>query len=155
MSDANPKASLPFPLPLEAPQIRELLPHRYPMLLIDRVTELVPRKSVTAIKCVTQNEPFFQGHFPARPIMPGVLMVEAIAQTGAICVLVDPEYRGRMAVLAGLSDVKFRRMVVPGDVLTLKVELTALRKSYGRARGVALVGDEVAVEGSMQFGILD
>lgn len=148
-------AENPITLPIEAAEIRKILPHRYPLLLVDRVIELEPRKRITAIKCVTQNEPFFQGHFPDTPIMPGVFMVEAMAQAGAIILMLEPDYKGRLAVMAGISDMKFRRMVIPGDVLTIRAEITALRRTYGRAKAEVTVGDEVAVEGMMQFGILD
>lgn len=138
-------------LPLEAAQIMEILPHRYPFLLIDRVVELDPGKRVVAIKNVTANEPQFTGHFPERPIMPGVLMVEALAQAGAVAVLSLPEYRGKLALFAGIDDCRFRRTVLPGDVLRLEVTLEKLRGMFGRARAVATVEGEVAVEATISF----
>ena len=128
-----------------------VIPHRYPFLLIDRVIALEPGKAVVAIKNVTANEPQFTGHFPGRPIMPGVLMVEALAQAGAVAVLSLPEYRGKLALFAGIDDCRFRRTVVPGDTLTLKVTLEKLRGMFGRVRAVATVDGEVAVEGTLSI----
>ena len=140
-------------LPLEAADIMRIIPHRYPFLLIDRVVELEPGKRVVAIKSVTANEPQFTGHFPERPIMPGVLMVEALAQAGAVAVLSLPEYRGKLVLFAGIDECRFRRTVLPGDQLMLKVELEKLRGMFGRARGVASVDGEVAVEATISFVI--
>ena len=140
-------------LPLEAADIMRIIPHRYPFLLIDRVVELEPGKRVVAMKSVTANEPQFTGHFPGRPIMPGVLMVEALAQAGAVAVLSLPEYRGKLVLFAGIDECRFRRTVVPGDQLLLKVELEKLRGVFGRGRGVASVDGEVAVEATISFVI--
>jgi len=142
-----------LPLPLEAADIMRIIPHRYPFLLIDRVVELEPGKRVVAMKSVTANEPQFTGHFPGRPIMPGVLMVEALAQAGAVAVLSLPEYRGKLALFAGIDECRFRRTVLPGDQLMLKVELEKLRGMFGRARAVASVDGEVAVEATISFVI--
>jgi len=142
-----------LPLPLEAADIMRIIPHRYPFLLIDRVVELEPGKRVVAMKSVTANEPQFTGHFPGRPIMPGVLMVEALAQAGAVAVLSLPEYRGKLALFAGIDECRFRRTVLPGDQLLLKVELEKLRGMFGRARAVASVDGEVAVEATISFVI--
>jgi len=138
-------------LPLEAAEIMRILPHRYPFLLVDRVVELEPGKRVVAVKNVTANEPQFTGHFPDRPIMPGVLMVEALAQAGAVAVLSLPEYHGKLALFAGIDDCRFRRTVLPGDTLRMEVTLEKLRGMFGRARAVATVGDEVAVEATISF----
>ena len=138
-------------LPLEAAEIMEILPHRYPFLLIDRIVELEPGKRVVGIKNVTANEPQFTGHFPDRPIMPGVLMVEALAQAGAVAVLSLPEYRGKLALFAGIDACRFRRTVVPGDTLRLEVTLEKLRGMFGRAQAVASVDGEVAVEATISF----
>jgi len=138
-------------LPLEAAEIMRIIPHRYPFLLIDRVVELEPGKRVVALKNVTANEPQFTGHFPERPIMPGVLMVEALAQTGAVAVLSLPEYRGKLALFAGIDECRFRRTVLPGDTLRMEVTMEKLRGMFGRARAVATVGDEVAVEATLSF----
>ncbi|HEX2220994.1 MAG TPA: 3-hydroxyacyl-ACP dehydratase FabZ [Candidatus Limnocylindria bacterium] len=143
--DAGPR------LPLEAADIMRLIPHRYPFLLVDRVVALEPGRAAVAVKSVTGNEPHFTGHFPGRPIMPGVLMVEALAQAAGIAVLALPEYRGKLALFAGIDDCRFRRTVVPGDQLQLKVTIEKLRGMFGRARGVASVGDDVAVEATLSF----
>ena len=140
-------------LPLEAADIMRIIPHRYPFLLIDRVVELEPGKRVVAMKSVTANEPQFTGHFPGRPIMPGVLMVEALAQAGAVAVLSLPEYRGKLALFAGIDECRFRRTVLPGDTLRLEVTLEKLRGVFGRGRGVASVDGEVAVEATISFVI--
>jgi 3-hydroxyacyl-[acyl-carrier-protein] dehydratase len=130
-----------------------IIPHRYPVLLIDRVIELEPGKRVVAIKNVTNNEPQFTGHFPGRPIMPGVLMVEALAQAGAVAVLSLPEYHGKLALFAGIDECRFRRTVLPGDTLRLEVTLDKLRGVFGRGRGVATVDGEIAVEATISFVI--
>ena len=140
-------------LPLEAADIMRIIPHRYPVLLVDRVIELEPGKHVVAIKNVTNNEPQFTGHFPGRPIMPGVLMVEALAQAGAVAVLSLPEYRGKLALFAGIDECRFRRTVLPGDTLRLEVTLEKLRGIFGRGRAVASVDGEIAVEATISFVI--
>src|SRR6188508_3371962 len=110
-------------LPLEAADIMRIIPHRYPFLLLDRVIELEPGKRAVGLKAVTANEPQFTGHFPGRPIMPGVLMVEALAQTAAVAVMTLDEYRGKLGLFAGIDDCRFRRLVQPGDTLVMKVEV--------------------------------
>ncbi len=131
--------------------IRELIPHRYPFLLVDRIEELEPGVRAVGIKNVSQNEPFFEGHFPDRPIMPGVLIVEALAQVGAVGVVALEEYRGRMALFAGIDSVRFRRQVVPGDVLTMEVEISRLKGRAGRGKGAAKVGSERVCEAELLF----
>ena len=133
-------------LPLEAADIMRILPHRYPFLLVDRVVELEPGVRIVALKAVTANEPQFTGHFPDRPIMPGVLMVEALAQTAGICVATLPEYRGKLGLFAGIDECRFKRMVVPGDTLRLEATVEKLRGVFGKLRAVASVDGEVAVE---------
>lgn len=140
-----------LPLPWEAAEIMQVIPHRYPFLLIDRVIEIEPGVRVVAIKNVTANEPQFTGHFPGRPIMPGVLMVEALAQAGAAVVLSLPENRGKLALFAGIDECRFRRTVVPGDTLRLEVTVEKLQRLFGRARAVATVDGEVAVEAVLSF----
>lgn len=140
-------------LPLEAADIMRIIPHRYPVLLIDRVIELEPGKRVVAIKNLTNNEPQFAGHFPGRPIMPGVLMVEALAQAGAVAVLSLPEYAGKLALFAGIDECRFKRTVVPGDTLRLEVTLEKLRGVFGRGLAVATVDGEVAVTATISFVI--
>jgi 3-hydroxyacyl-[acyl-carrier-protein] dehydratase len=138
-------------LPLDAAEIMRILPHRYPFLLVDRVVELEPGKRAVAIKAVTANEPQFTGHFPGRPIMPGVLMVEALAQTAGIAVLTLEEYRGKIGLFAGIDECRFRRLVVPGDTLRLEVTVEKLRGMFGRVKAVATVDDEVAVEATLSI----
>ena len=133
-------------LPLEAADIMRILPHRYPFLLIDRVVELEPGVRAVALKAVAANEPQFTGHFPERPIMPGVLMVEALAQTSGIAVVTLPEYRGKLGLFAGIDECRFKRMVVPGDTLRLEATVEKLRGVFGRLRAVATVDGEIAVE---------
>jgi 3-hydroxyacyl-[acyl-carrier-protein] dehydratase len=139
------------PLPWEAAQIMRIIPHRYPFLLIDRVLELEQGKRVVAIKAVTANEPQFTGHFPERPIMSGVLMVESMAQAGAVAVLSLPQNRGKLALFAGIDDCRFRRTVLPGETLRIEVTVEKLSRLFGKARAVASVGDEVAVEATLSF----
>ena len=138
-------------LPLEAADIMRIIPHRYPFLMVDRILELDPGKRVVGTKQVTANEPQFTGHFPGRPIMPGVLMVEALAQTAGVCVMSLYEYRGKLGLFAGIDDCRFRRMVIPGDALRLEVTVEKLRGMFGRVRGVASVDGEVAVEATLSI----
>lgn len=136
-------------------QIQEILPHRYPFLLIDRVTDMEQGKWARAVKCVTANEPFFQGHFPGRPIMPGVLIMEALAQTGAAAILSEEENRGRLVVFGGIKNCRFKRQVTPGDVLELYCELTERRGPVGYGKAVAKVDGQVAAQGELSFVITD
>jgi 3-hydroxyacyl-[acyl-carrier-protein] dehydratase len=136
-------------LPLEAADIMRLLPHRYPFLLVDRVIELEPGRRIVALKAVTANEPQFTGHFPGRPIMPGVLMVEALAQAAGIAVITLPEYRGKLGLFAGIDECRFKRMVVPGETMRLEATVEKLRGIFGRIRAVASVDGEVAVEATI------
>ena len=136
---------------LQSQEIQEIIPHRYPFLMVDRIIELEEGKRAVGIKNVSSNEPFFQGHFPGHPIMPGALILEALAQVGAVIILRMPEYAGCLAVFAGLDDVKFKRQVIPGDQLRLEVELIKLRKMFGFAEGKAYVGEELAAEGIIKF----
>ena len=140
-------------LPLGAAEIMRILPHRYPFLLVDRVIELEPGKRAVALKQVSANEPQFTGHFPGRPIMPGVLMVEALAQTCGVAVLTLDEYQGKIGLFAGIDGVRFRRLVQPGDTLRMEVTVEKLRGMFGRARAVATVDGEVAVEGTLSIVI--
>ena len=137
-------------------QIKEILPHRYPFLLIDKIDkiEVVDGKRViTGIKNVTINEPFFQGHFPEFPVMPGVLVLEALAQCGAVMVLSQEEYKGKLVFFTGANNVKWRKMVLPGDVLTLEVTEDRMIRGIGRAYVKAMVGNEVACTGEINFAI--
>ncbi|MDQ4105725.1 MAG: 3-hydroxyacyl-ACP dehydratase FabZ [Actinomycetota bacterium] len=136
-------------------EIRALIPHRYPFLLVDRIEELEPGVRAVGVKNVTQNEPFFQGHFPDYPVMPGVLIVEAMAQVGAVGVMVNEEYRGKLALFAGIDNVRFRRQVVPGDVLTMEVDIERLKGRIGRGKGRASVDGEKACEADLMFAFAD
>ena len=138
-------------LPLEAAVIMRILPHRYPFLLVDRVVELEPGRHAVGIKQVTANEPQFTGHFPGRPIMPGVLMVEALAQTAGVAILTLDEYRGKMGLFAGIDECRFRRMVVPGDTLRMEITVEKLRGMFGRVKATATVDGEVAVEATLSI----
>ena len=138
-------------LPWSRAEIEEILPHRDPFLLIDEVVELEPGHRVVARKHVRPDEWYLAGHFPGRPIMPGVIMVEALAQAGAVAVLSLEENRGKLALFAGIDDVRFKRIVEPGDELTLECTLEAARGPIGRGRAVARVGDELAVRGTLTF----
>jgi 3-hydroxyacyl-[acyl-carrier-protein] dehydratase len=136
-------------------EIEEILPHREPFLLLDEVIELEPGVRVVARKRVRDDEWYLAGHFPGRPIMPGVLMVEAMAQTGAVAVLADESNRGKLALFAGIDDVRFKRIVEPGDELELTCELERMRGPIGRGKATATVGGELAVRGTLTFAVAD
>ena len=142
-------------LPLGPAEIRDLIPHRYPFLLVDRIEELEPGVRAVGIKSVTQNEPFFQGHFPDYPVMPGVLVVEAMAQVGAVGVMAGGEHKDKLALFAGIDGVRFRRQVLPGDVLRMEVEIERLKGRVGRGRGRATVGDERVCEAELMFAFAE
>lgn len=133
--------------------IKETIPHRYPFLLVDRVTEIEEGKRVVGLKNVSANEPFFQGHFPDYPVMPGVLIVEAMAQVGAIAVLGMEENEGKIGFLAGIDKCRFKRQVKPGDQLKLEVEIIRMRGPIGKGKGIATVDGEVACEAEIMFAI--
>ncbi len=134
-------------------EIRELLPHRYPFLLVDKVIELEPGKKVVAIKNVSSNEPFFQGHFPEYPIMPGVLIVEALAQAAGIAVAVLEENKDKLGVFASIDAMKFKNHVMPGDVLTLEAEILMSKLGVTKAKVKASVDGKVAAEGEIKFAM--
>lgn len=140
---------------LDINEIQKILPHRYPFLLVDRITECEPGKQAVGLKNVSINEPYFMGHFPGHPVMPGALIVEALAQVGAVALLSMPELKGRIALFAGIEKCRFRRQVVPGDQLVMEVELLKVRGPIGKGRGVARVGDQVAAEGEFLFAIME
>ena len=133
--------------------IEEILPHREPFLLIDEVVEVTPGVGAVARKTVRADEWYLQGHFPGRPIMPGVLIVEALAQTGAVAVLSEPENRGKLAFFAGIDECRFKRIVEPGDVLDLRCELDRVRGPIGRGKAEARVGGELACKALLTFAV--
>ncbi|WHA10580.1 3-hydroxyacyl-ACP dehydratase FabZ [Enterococcus montenegrensis] len=134
-------------------EIKAIIPHRYPFLLIDRIEELEEGKKVVAKKNVTVNEPFFQGHFPQEPVMPGVLIIEALAQAGAVALLSLPDFKGKTAYFGGIDKAKFRRKVVPGDTLMLEVEILKVKSSAGIGKGIAYVDGKKAAEAELTFMI--
>lgn len=134
-------------------EIREILPHRYPFLLVDRVTEVVEGKSIKGYKNVTINDQFFQGHFPEKPIMPGVLILEALAQLGAVSILSMDEFKGKIPMFAGADKVKWRKPVVPGDRLDLSCEIIKLRGPIGIGKAVATVDEKKVCEAEIMFAI--
>ncbi|HHU63346.1 MAG TPA: 3-hydroxyacyl-ACP dehydratase FabZ [Clostridiales bacterium] len=136
-------------------EIMEIIPHRYPFLLVDAINELEPGKRAVGIKNVTVNEPFFQGHFPGRPIMPGVLIVEALAQVGAVAVLSLPDNAGKLALFTGIDNFRFREQVVPGHTLRLEAEMIKMKGPMGKARAVATVDGRTAAEGTIIFALVD
>jgi 3-hydroxyacyl-[acyl-carrier-protein] dehydratase len=136
---------------LDINEIKAVLPHRFPFLLVDRITELEPGKRIVGLKNVSANEPFFQGHFPSEPVMPGVLILEALAQVSCVLVLREWNLPGCVSLFTGADEVAFRRKVVPGDQLRLEVEIERLRLPFGRVRARATVDGELAAEGLLKF----
>ncbi|RKD76099.1 3-hydroxyacyl-[acyl-carrier-protein] dehydratase [Sinobaca qinghaiensis] len=136
-------------------EIKDIIPHRYPFLLIDKVIEVEDGKRAVAIKNVTANEEFFNGHFPKYPVMPGVLIVEAMAQTGAVALLKLEENRGKLALFAGIDGCRFKRQVKPGDQLTLEVEIKGFRRSIGKGKATAKVDGEIVAETELTFALQD
>ena len=136
-------------------EIQNIIPHRYPFLLVDKILEMEPGKRAVGVKNVTINEPFFQGHFPGNPIMPGVLMLEALAQVAAATCLGLEENKGKLGVFAGIDECKFKRQVVPGDVLKLEIEMTTLRRGIGKAEAKATVDGQLACSAVLTFALID
>lgn len=136
---------------LNTKQIMEILPHRAPFLLVDRIDELEPGKRAVGVKAVTYNEPHFQGHFPQEPVMPGVLICEALAQVGAVALLSHENYKGKIAFFGGINKARFRQKVVPGDVLRLETELIKIKGPVGVGKATAYLGDKVCVEAELTF----
>jgi 3-hydroxyacyl-[acyl-carrier-protein] dehydratase len=141
---------------MDVNEIQRIIPHRYPFLLVDAITELEPGKRIVGIKNVTINEAFFAGHFPGAPVMPGVLIIEAMAQVGAILVLKDlPDREKKLLFFAGIDQVRFRQPVIPGNQLRLVVEILKLRSRYGKLKGEAYVGDTLVAEADVLSSIVD
>lgn len=134
-------------------EIMEVLPHRQPFLLIDKVEELEPGVRAVAKKNVTFNEPFFAGHFPGNPVMPGVLIIEALAQTGAVAILSQPEWKGKTAYFAGINSAKFKQKVLPGDTLTLETKIIKVKGPIGVGEAIAYVDGKMACKAELTFAI--
>lgn len=134
-------------------EIKAIIPHRDPFLLLDEITHLTVMKHGTGIKHVKNDEDYFRGHFPEKPVMPGVLIIEALAQTGAVVILSNPDFKGRIAYFAGLKSAKFRKSVLPGDTLRLEVEITRVRGTFGFGQGQAFVKDDLVCEAELMFAI--
>lgn len=140
---------------LSTKEIMEIIPHRYPFLLVDQILELEPGKRAVGIKNVTANEPQFTGHFPGNPIFPGVLQVEALAQVGAVAMLSLPENKSKLALFAGIDEVRFKRPVVPGDTLRLEVEILTMRRGIGKGNATAYIGDQIVCSGVLTFALTE
>ena len=138
---------------LNSNQIQEILPHRYPFLLVDKIIDFEPGKWAKGIKCVSANEMQFMGHFPGQHVMPGVLIIEALAQTGAVAILSKEENKGRIALFGGIKSAKFKRQVIPGDVLELSCEIIASKGPVGIGKAEAYVGGQLAVSAELTFAI--
>lgn len=138
---------------LNTKEVMEILPHRAPFLLVDRIDELEPGKRAVGCKAVSYNEPFFQGHFPQEPVMPGVLICEALAQVGAVALLSQEEYKGKIALFGGIRQARFRRKVVPGDVLRLETELIKIKGPVGIGKAAAYCNGELCTEAELTFMI--
>jgi len=140
---------------LKKEDIEKIIPHREPFLLIDEVLEMIPGKKISAIKHVNKNEYYFKGHFPGNPIMPGVLMIEAIAQAGAVTVLSLPENKGKYILFAGIDKARFKKVVKPGDDIYIDVEIKDFRRNIGKAIGVAKVEDKIACSAEAMFAVAE
>ncbi|WP_343250339.1 3-hydroxyacyl-ACP dehydratase FabZ [Diplocloster hominis] len=138
---------------MDIKQIMETIPHRQPFLLVDRIEELEPGKRAVGTKCVTYNEPFFAGHFPQEPVMPGVLIIEALAQVGAVVILSQPECKGKIAYFGAINSAKFKKKVLPGDVLSLEVEMIKQKGPIGVGKATARVDGQIAASAELTFAI--
>jgi len=140
---------------LDVNSIMKVLPHRYPFLLVDRILSVVPFERAVGIKNVTVNEPFFQGHWPSMPVMPGVLILEAMAQVSSVIIFGDGSQPGKVAFFLGIDRARFRRTVVPGDQLVIEADMVHMRRNAGRVRAVAKIDDSIAAEAELLFGLMD
>jgi 3-hydroxyacyl-[acyl-carrier-protein] dehydratase len=154
MTETKPRHYKPVRV-IPCEEILKIIPHRYPFMMVDRVEVVEEGKYCVGVKCVSANELYFHGHFPEKPIMPGVLMLEGMAQTAAAMMMDLPETKGRLAFFAGISRAKFRRQVVPGDVLQMHVEILRMKRHLGKVSAQAWVGDESAAEAELTFAIGD
>lgn len=140
---------------LNIEQIKEIIPHRYPFLLVDKIVELENGKRAVGIKNVTANEPFFQGHFPEYALMPGVLIVEAMAQVGAVAMMSMDENKGKLGVFAGIDKVRFKKEARPGDTLRMEVEMISIRRNIGKATAKAYIEDALVCSGELMFALVE
>lgn len=147
-------SDLDLTLPLDAVTIQKIIPHRYPFLLVDRIVELEVGKRAVGLKSVSMGEPVFTGHFPNYPVLPGVMIVEAMAQVGAVAMLTSPEGAGKLALFAGIDNVRFKRQVKPGDTMRLEVEIGQVRRGIGVGSGTATVDGELACRGDIMFALV-
>ncbi len=138
---------------LNSAEIQEILPHRYPFLMVDKITDCLPGQEATGIKCVSANEMQFMGHFPGHPVMPGVLVLEALAQVGAVALLTEEENKGKLVFFGGIKNARFKRQVEPGDLLTLKCKLTARKGPVGFGQAQAYVDGQLAAKAEISFAI--
>lgn len=138
---------------LNCNEIQKIIPHRYPFLLVDRIEEIIPGEMAVGYKNVTANESFFQGHFPGEMIMPGVLMIEALAQVGAVAILILEANKGKLVYFGGINKARFKRKVIPGDCLRLEIQIIKQKGSFGLGKATATVNNQIAVEAELIFAI--
>jgi len=140
---------------LDINDIKKLLPHRYPFLLVDRVLELVPKERIVALKNVTVNENFFNGHFPSKPVMPGVLIIECMAQVAGLVMLTEEAHQGKIPYFTGIDNARFRKPVIPGDQIIIEVDVIRIKGNVGRVKAIAKVDNQIATEAELMFFVGD